>query len=189
MITFTPLKEDHFPLLLKWLMTPHVRAWWDQDVPWTPELIEEKYGCYVQGFKRVRRTDSVIERPVHAFVIEHTDTVSHKIPIGYIQYYDRYDWLPSDYAFEFKDFPKSLAAIDVFIGEESYIGKGIGSKAIDMFAHDHVLPHFDACMVDPDTINTNAIRAYQKAGFETGAILKDGSITIMVIGKQDILTH
>jgi len=30
--TFQPLAISHFPLLLQWLETPHVKAWWDQDV-------------------------------------------------------------------------------------------------------------------------------------------------------------
>ena len=50
-ITFTSLTESHFPLLLKWLETTHVKLWWDQDVKWTPELIQEKYGSYVKGYK------------------------------------------------------------------------------------------------------------------------------------------
>lgn len=50
-ITFTPLAESNFPLLQKWLETPHVKAWWDQDVKWTPELIQEKYRDYVEGYK------------------------------------------------------------------------------------------------------------------------------------------
>jgi len=29
----------------------HVKAWWDQDLPWTPKLIEEKYGSYIHGYK------------------------------------------------------------------------------------------------------------------------------------------
>jgi len=40
-ITFKPLQETHFPLLLKWLETPHVKQWWDEDVVWTLELIKE----------------------------------------------------------------------------------------------------------------------------------------------------
>lgn len=31
-ITFETLHESHFTLLLKWLETPHVKKWWDEDV-------------------------------------------------------------------------------------------------------------------------------------------------------------
>ncbi len=40
-ITFVPLVKSHFLLLIKWLQTAHVRLWWDQDIKWTPELIEK----------------------------------------------------------------------------------------------------------------------------------------------------
>jgi aminoglycoside 6'-N-acetyltransferase len=42
-IEFTPLTEENLPLLLKWLETPHVKKWWDQNVKWTSELIQKKY--------------------------------------------------------------------------------------------------------------------------------------------------
>ncbi|MHC3898088.1 UNVERIFIED_CONTAM: hypothetical protein LBW93_04190 [Wolbachia endosymbiont of Nasonia longicornis] len=45
-ITFKALKEEHFSLLLKWVETPNIKKWWDADINWTPELIEEKYSNY-----------------------------------------------------------------------------------------------------------------------------------------------
>lgn len=62
-IIFKPLQENHFPLLLNWLETSHVKAWWDQDVKWTPELIKERFGSYVHGFKRLKLKDRGIEKP------------------------------------------------------------------------------------------------------------------------------
>jgi hypothetical protein len=55
-ITFIPLQESHFPLLLKWLEAPHVKAWWDQDVHWNLELIKEKFGDCAKGC-RFRQPD------------------------------------------------------------------------------------------------------------------------------------
>ena len=63
-IQFIPLTHDHFPLLLTWLETPHVKAWWDQDVMWTAPKIDEKYGTYVQGYKILKG----IQHPIHAFI-------------------------------------------------------------------------------------------------------------------------
>lgn len=83
-ITFTPLAKPHFPLLLKWLEAPHVKAWWDTDVHYTPELIQEKYGSYVDGYKQIGSE----RKPIHAFIIYFDDA-----PIGYIQYYNAYDLL------------------------------------------------------------------------------------------------
>ena len=66
-ITFIPLAESHFPLLLRWLEAPHVKAWWDQDVTWTLELVREKYGNYIKGNKRLKLNNQAIEKPTHAF--------------------------------------------------------------------------------------------------------------------------
>ena len=52
-ITFKPLSKSHLDLLLKWLETFHVKAWWDQDVKWTMKLVEEKYGHYIKGNKKL----------------------------------------------------------------------------------------------------------------------------------------
>jgi aminoglycoside 6'-N-acetyltransferase len=52
-ITFEPLHESHFPLLLKWLETAHVKKWWDQDLTYTLELVHEKYSSYIKGYKLV----------------------------------------------------------------------------------------------------------------------------------------
>ena len=38
-ITFEQLRNEHLILLLKWLETPHVKKWWDQDVKYTPFLV------------------------------------------------------------------------------------------------------------------------------------------------------
>lgn len=154
-------------------MTPHVRAWWDQDVSWTMALIEEKYGCYVQGFKRVTK-------PMHAFVMEYDAS-----PIGYIQYCNVRDWVQESSHLDLSNLPASLAAIDVYVGEEAYIGKGVGAYAIRELVKEYVFKDFDACIVDPNTTNTRAIRAYEKAGFKTLGTLKDGAITMMVWRKPE----
>ena len=74
-ITFTPLAESHFPLLLKWLEAPHVKAWWpadrsfsvggDQDATYTLDLVHEKYSSYVKGYKLVDGQ----QKPIQGFII------------------------------------------------------------------------------------------------------------------------
>ena len=173
-ITFKPLEKSHFPLLLKWLESPPVKAWWDQDVHWTPELIEEKFSSYVQGFKPLARVDPVIEKPIHAFVMCIDDQ-----EVGYIQYYNVYDF-PREQGDEITGLPQSLASLDVFIGEEGWTARGIGPLLIEAFLKEHVFVEFDACFVDPDTVNERAIRAYEKAGFKKVKTIKDGTITWMI---------
>jgi aminoglycoside 6'-N-acetyltransferase len=172
-IAFIPLAQSHFPLLLKWLETPHVKAWWDKDVTWTFELIEEKYGHYVKGYKRLKLKGQVIEKPVHAFIIALNDT-----PIGYIQYYNKHDFSPEQ-DYETTELPASCAALDWHIGEVAFIGKGIGSKALSLFLDHHVFPSFNCVFVDPDTANQTAIRVYEKAGFTVKKLVNQRKITWM----------
>jgi len=155
-IHFTPLQPHHFPLLLKWINTDHVSKWWRENRQWSLEDITEKYGTYCEGYKVTG--DST--KPIHAFIIE-----VNSQPIGFIQYYNARDF-PREGGDLPQEFPKSLAALDFFIGDPEFIGKGLGPKILDLFMHDYVKPMFNACFVDPDLANTQAIRAYEKAGFQ-----------------------
>lgn len=154
MITFEALKEEHLPLLLKWLETPHVKAWWDQDVKWTAELIREKYGTYIEGYK----IEEGIRKPMKAYIIK-----IDNLAIGYIQFYNAHDFNRSQ---PLIDLPESLAALDIFIGDNNFVNQGIGSAVLKKFLLEYVDPVFKACFVDPDRHNIAAIKAYEKAGFK-----------------------
>jgi RimJ/RimL family protein N-acetyltransferase len=152
-INFIPLSESHFPLLLKWLEAPHVKAWWDQDVYWTLELIQRKYSDYVKGY----RLNNGTAKPINAYII----CVNEK-PVGYFQIYNAYDFPRTK---PLIDLPENLAAFDVLIGETDYLKHGVGSKAIIEFLNQYA--HFYThVFVDPDSANIAAIRFYEKAGFK-----------------------
>ena len=173
-IAFEPLNKSHLSLLLHWLEAPHVKLWWDQDIKWTTELIQEKYGHYINGHKNLLLEDKTIEKPIHAFII-----FFRRIPIGYIQYYNKRDF-PSEQGYSASDLPASCAGIDWYIGEVEFTGKGIGTKVLDAFLKQYVFSLFDYVLVDPDTINTMAMRVYEKAGFEVIKEVNDGKITLML---------
>lgn len=166
-ITFIPLAESHFPLLLKWLEAPHVKAWWDQDVKWTPELIRAKYADYVKGYK----LESGTTKTIKAYII-----YIDNIPIGYIQIYNAYDFPREE---PLTELPHSLAAFDIFIGEQDYLKQGIGSKAIVQFLQEHG-KLYTHVFVDPESTNIAAIRAYEKAGFKK-SIKQPGKAQIWMI--------
>jgi aminoglycoside 6'-N-acetyltransferase len=174
-ITFKKLEPAHFPLLLKWLMTPRVRLWWDANVEWTPTLIAEKYGQYVNGYKRLNLASGVIENPMHALVI-----VSDGREIGYMQYYNKHDF-PSEHGYETTDLPQNLAAIDWFIGEPDYLRQGFGTKVLGQFIEEYVFKDFEVVFVDPDVNNIAAIRTYEKCGF--ASIKRIGDIMWMLKQK------
>ena len=62
-IEFVPLCETHFPLLLKWLESAHVKPWWDPDTIWDSKKIYEKYETYVKGYK----IEDDIKKRIQAF--------------------------------------------------------------------------------------------------------------------------
>ncbi len=169
---FCNLNSSHFPLLLKWLNAPHVKRWWDQDVNWTSKLITKKYTPYTQGFKIL----GDIKKPMHAFVIQIDQT-----PVGYVQYYNKYDFPPQQ-GYSLDGLPGSLAAIDFYIGEKDYLGKGIGTKVLKAFLQEYVFKGFQNCFVDPDSNNQIAIRTYEKVGFK---IIKTIEMaTLMTIARN-----
>lgn len=151
-ITFKLLHQHHFPLLLKWLEKPHVKLWWDQDIQWTSDLISQKYGEYLTGFK----SDDGQLKPIKAFIIYFDN-----IPIGYAQLYNAYDFARSA---PLTGLPEKLAAFDIYIGEPKFLHKGLGSIIIDQFLNEYACS-FSHIFADPDSTNIAAIRAYEKAGF------------------------
>jgi len=153
-ITFDPLVKLHFPMLLMWLQTPHIKAWWDQNVQWTSELIEEKFRSYTKSYKM----QDGIAKKLHAYII----CVDAK-PIGYIQLYNAYDFPRKT---PLNDLPKSLAAVDIFIGDPAYLSQNIGCQAILLFTSQHCAPKYEYTFVDPEIANIAAIKSYTKAGFE-----------------------
>lgn len=167
---FTPLQKSHFPLLLKWLESPHVKVWWDPNVQWTPQLIKEKYGTYVQGYK----IEKGVRKPIQAYIICLND-----IPMGYVQLYNIHNFA-EDYPDVLEGLPDSLAALDFFVGEKEFLGKGLTSIILQQFLKEYVDPSYEACFVDPDTANIIAIRAYEKAGFKIIQMIQQGKVTWML---------
>lgn len=173
-ITFVPLNESHFSLMLKWLESSHVKKWWDQDIVYTLDLVKEKYRSYVQGYKQI----SGINKPISAFII-----YASSEPIGYIQIYKASDFPRSK---PLTGLPENLGAFDIFIGEEKYLGQNIGSKAILKFLSLYGGAYFHI-FADPDINNIAAIKTYEKAGFKKLSEQKDISEVWMLWKKEQLL--
>lgn len=156
LINFQPLVAKHYSLLLKWLEAKHVKAHWDQDVKYNLALVREKYQNYVEGYKVLNG----IKKPLYAFLIN-----CDSIPIGYIQYYNAYDF-PREEGWVLRGLPSNLAALDVYIGERDYVKKGLGAVILQKFCKEKIFTNFEACFVDPKKDNIAAIKAYEKAGFK-----------------------
>jgi GrpB-like predicted nucleotidyltransferase (UPF0157 family) len=106
LINFIPLRNKHLPLLKEWLMTPHVKEFWDPEVIWTDGLVKEKFGKYI---------DSNSSTKAYAICVK-------DLPIGYIQSYSMQEEPPQDVLGI--DLTKA-AGIDLFIGKEDFTDKGL----------------------------------------------------------------
>jgi RimJ/RimL family protein N-acetyltransferase/quercetin dioxygenase-like cupin family protein len=159
-LTFELLSTSHFPLMLEWLESPHIKKWWDQDISYTLDTVKEKYGDYIKGYKQAQGS----YKSIKAYII-----CTDSQPIGYIQLYNAYDFPRSK---RLSGLPENLGAFDIFIGDKNYLGKDIGSQAIKQFFHLYA-NHYSYIFADPDLNNITAIKAYEKAGFKKVAEQKD----------------
>lgn len=146
-INFESLKELHFELILRWFNKPHVQAFYSLR-NWTYEEVYKKLEPYVRG-----------ETQINCFVI-----YLENHPIGYIQSYSLKDhpWENQDLS---EEIIQEAAGFDLFIGEENYLKKGMGSQIIECFLKERIWPNYQCCFVDPDTRNKASIRVFQKCGF------------------------
>jgi RimJ/RimL family protein N-acetyltransferase len=145
--TFKILELSDIPSMFNWFNLPHVQKFYSLRT-WTENEVLEKFKPYILGAK-----------PVLGFIV-----VMDKKPIGYVQLSR-----VRDYPWPNQNLPEEVinnaAVMDIFIGDESMIGKGIGGKIIRTFIQNKVWPEFQYCIVDPDLENLAAVRCYEKLGF------------------------
>ncbi|HBE19996.1 MAG TPA: GNAT family N-acetyltransferase [Cyanobacteria bacterium UBA11159] len=84
-------------------------------------------------------------------------------PIGFIQIIDP----AREESHYWGDLAENLRAIDIWIGEETDLGKGYGSQMMHLaIARCFANPLVAAILVDPLSSNTRAHRFYQRLGFQ-----------------------
>ena len=143
MIEFEPLREDDLPLVRDWLGREHVRRWWR-------DPIEEAIDKRRQGIEEGRTDQYLI--------------LVDGRPAGLIQTYlvaDSPDWEAIVGA------EPGLAGVDLLIGKEELVGRGVGPQVLEAFARDIVFarPETNACVATVEEPNRRSWRAFEKAGF------------------------
>lgn len=145
-IRFEPLTRADLPQLLVWLQKPHVAEWW-RDLQ-TMEQVEADHVPALDGTE-----------PSYHYVILVDDR-----PVGMIQWY-----LVSDFPEweEILHVGDGVAGVDLLIGEEDSVGRGLGPEVLRTFIAEVVFAnagtHSVVAGVEPG--NTRSLRAFEKAGF------------------------
>jgi Acetyltransferase (GNAT) domain len=106
-IEFTPLTEDHLPLVEEWLGRQHVARWWRDPIP--EALAEHRAGIHGR-------------EPTDYYLI-----VVDERPAGMLQTYlasDCPEWE------EVVQVGRGVAGVDILIGEKELIGRGGPSTTI-----------------------------------------------------------
>lgn len=149
---------EDYEHLVRWRNEAHVRAWWDpDDPPMTMETAVREYRPLTNPGESTR-----------ACVIEMDGR-----PIGYIQFY-RWADEPEDAAALGLAFDEGAWGLDVFIGEPSDIGLGVGPRVLDLLCR-YLFEERGATSVQliAAQANARALRAYRKAGFDPAAAVLD----------------
>jgi aminoglycoside 6'-N-acetyltransferase len=149
LVELRPMRRDDLPLLLRWLVAPHVSQWWRGEPSDLPG-VEAKYGPCIDG-----------DDPTELFVIEESEQ-----PIGMIQRYliaGEPDWAR---AFGGIVDVSSAAGIDYLIGVPDAVGRGLGTAAISAFA-DLVFEWrpVASIVVSVQQANPASWRVLERAGF------------------------
>lgn len=147
---FTPIRRRDFQLLSRWLSTPHVARWWNDDS--SMGAIESDYGGCVDG-----------SEPAEVFIAHY-----HGMAVGLTQRY-RFGAYPQ-YAAQMADIlhvPLDCTSIDYLIGPPDALGKGIGTAMIASFTSriwedDPTTP---AIIVPVQVDNRASWRALERVGF------------------------
>jgi RimJ/RimL family protein N-acetyltransferase len=145
---FRPTGPKDLPLLHEWMKAPHARRWFGSRYEALDQVIAE-YTKYFDGTV-----------PIHSFIVTYAGA-----PIGLMEWarFGDFPEMMEDYRV---DDPQAVNC-DVLIGDAQFIHRGLGKPMIIRFLREQAFrdARHSLCFIDPETENTIAIRAYEKAGF------------------------
>jgi aminoglycoside 6'-N-acetyltransferase len=154
--SFRPMSAADLPLVRRWLAAPHVARWWGDP--------QEQYALVSGDLGHPAMNQFIVTSEGRAF--------------AYLQSYDPRAWPDNGLGLQ----PSGSRGIDQFIGEPDMIDCGHGSKLIRSFVDGLLAAGTPRVLTDPSPANTRAIRAYEKAGFDSGRVVctPDGEALLMV---------
>ena len=168
LIKFTD-ELDNYKLMYKWCSKEFVYEWFEQRILSLDEIIG-KYKTKLMNQKQ------------KLFFINYNNK-----NIGFVQIYEyidkKYDGLNTD---------NNIYEYDIFIGEDEYLSRGIGSLIIN-YINEFIYKEYlcDCIILRPFKRNIRAIKCYQKNGFKIigeensfDTVGNNEKIVIMINEKQ-----
>jgi RimJ/RimL family protein N-acetyltransferase len=145
-IRFTPLTRDDLVRLHAWMQKPHVAAWWRG-----PETLEQVVADHLPSIDGM-------EPSYHYLIVVDGRTV------GMIQWYLVADFPEWE---EILGVGEGVAGVDLLIGEEDAVGRGLGPQILRAFISEVVFAKEGtvAVVAGVEPGNTRSLRAFEKAGF------------------------
>ena len=143
LIEFTDKKEN-YELMYKWCSQEFIYKWFEQR-KLSYEEIENKY------------KNKILLNQQQLFFINYNEN-----KIGFVQIY-KYDDKESEAFIKYN----SIYEYDIFIGEQKYLSKGIGTlivKYVNNYIYENYLCDF--IVLRPFKRNERAVKCYEKCGFE-----------------------
>lgn len=174
-IKFKPLEINDLKLIYNWFKVPEINQWYAQGKDWSMADVEAKYKPRLIG-----------KEVVSSFIIE-----LNSKDIGFIQYYPLSKTNMPE-GLSFKDAPQqkvdinTSVGIDLFIGEESLIGFGLGKTIIRDFIKTVIPKNYVTIFIDPTQSNVRAVKAYKKVGFKEYPHQANDEICLMAVERDDL---
>lgn len=149
-IEFKLVENQDLPLIHSWLQQPYVKKWFSHEaLPWQQFLtFRDEIKNYFGDGKE--------------YLVQH-----HNHPFGYIRYYDAHLWPEGTGQVD----PEGTYGIDLYIGDEAYLGKGFGRAMLTQFIKEIIKEQHESgnpikkIVVDPEVENIAAIKTYLNLGF------------------------
>ena len=147
-LSFHLVDTSTYETVLAWLHKPHVNAFYHGD-----------------GLRNtITNVKAQVEGETSAF--QNWIASDDGRPFGFLMTSTIRPDKETDSRFNKHMFPDSRAiTLDLLIGEEDYLSKGLAAPMIQAFLLDK-FPEVDQVFIDPEDSNLRAIHVYEKAGFK-----------------------
>jgi aminoglycoside 6'-N-acetyltransferase len=143
-VSLRPIADEDLDKLWRWQHEPGVVEWWGE-----PNEDREQF--------RAEHFEPDVA-PTWRFIIEWQGR-----PVGMLQYYHDYPDTEDSWS----------AGIDIYIGEPDARDRGVGTEAVRiMLRYLFEVKRVHRVIIDPQTTNARAIRAYEKAGFRREGVMR-----------------